>query len=255
MKNVLLIIVIGIITVNSYSQSNCNIVKEYQKIFKIEKRQSGKREFLFKTVNKIDVNSCFSNLVNNNTMYISYLRTHFSDNSNYEKLMTINDSILLQKEFVKSLQKDKKFNNKLTKNRLNQFSSTLDTVSMNELLNIAIKYFSIIKVNNNGRYSGKVCAGINGIKMTEKERKPQVEAFCFSTILNNYQGRKFNMYNEFVNGIKELYKINLGVDKEDNLIRAQGAMYMFMRNNKTLKELLLYEYEKKKKYLPFVLKM
>ena len=63
------------------------------------------------------------------------------------------------------------------------------------------------------------------------------------------------MYNEFVKGIKELYKINLGIENDDRLLRAQGAMYMFMRNNEILKELLLFEYENKKEYLPFVLNM
>ena len=71
--------------------------------------------------------------------------------------------------------------------------------------------------------------------------------------MNNYQGEQFNMYNELVKGIKELYKINLGTENDDRLLRAQGAMYMFMRNNDNLKELLLVEYEKKKKYLPFVI--
>ena len=54
------------------------------------------------------------------------------------------------------------------------------------------------------------------------------------------------MYNEFVKGIKELYKINLGVDDDERLLRAQGAMYIIMRNNDALKELLLFEYEQKK---------
>ena len=98
-----------------------------------------------------------------------------------------------------------------------------------------------------------MCTGINGLKQTEKERRPQIEAFCFTTIFNNYRGEQFNMYDEFVKGIKELYKINLGIDDNDKLLRAQGAMYMFMRNNENLKELLILEYKKKKEYLPFIL--
>jgi hypothetical protein len=258
MKRLLLILTIGLITVNLFSQTDCNIEKEYQQIFKIEKKKYGKREYLIKTINKIDTNSCFSDLINNNGQYIDYLLTHFSDNSNYEKLMAINDTIELQNEFIKSLEKDSVFNsemNKLTKKITDNSNYIPDTISMNELLNIAVKYFSIIKINKDGYYVGKVCTGINGIKQTEKERRPQVEAFCFTTIFNNYQGEQFNMYNEFVKGIKELYKINLGIENDERLLRAQGAMYMFMRNNEVLKKLLLFEYENKKKYLPFVLNM
>lgn len=186
------------------------------------------------------------------------MQTHFSDNSNDEKLMAITDTGELQNEFIKSLENDSKFNsvmNKLTNKVTDKSNYIPDTVSVDELLNIAAKYFAIIKINKDGNYVGKVCTGINGLKQTEKERKPQIEAFCFSTILNNFQGEQFNMYNEFVKGIKELYKINLGIENNDKLLRAQGAMYMFMRNNETLKELLLFEYENKKEYLPFVLKM
>jgi len=258
MKQLLFILTIGLITVNSYSQNNCNIVKEYQKIFKIEKQKYGEGEYLIKSINKIDTNSCFSDLVNNYGQYIDYLLTNFSDNSNYEKLISISDTIELKNEFIKSLKNDSVFNRemrKLTKKITDETNYTPDTISMNGLLNIAVKYFSIIKINKDGYYVGKVCTGINGLKQTESERNPQIEAFCFTTILNNYQGEQFNVYNEFVKGIKELYKINLGIEKDERLLRAQGAMYMFMRSNEPLKKLLLYEYEDKKEYLPFVLKM
>lgn len=257
MKRLLLILTIGLIAVNAFSQAGSHIKDEYGKIFKIKKGKYKEREYLIKTINKIDTNSYFSDLVNNNKQYIDYLLTNFSDNSNYEKLIAINDTIKLQNEFIKLLEKDSVFNvvmDKLTKKISNKSNYTPDTISMDRLLNTAVKYFSIIKINDDGYYVGKVCAGINGLKQTEKVRKPQIEAFCFATILNNYQGEQFNMNNEFIKGIKELYKINLGVENEERLLRAQGAMYMFMRNNDHFKELLLVEYENKKEYLPFVLK-
>jgi hypothetical protein len=258
MKQLLLILAIGLITANSYGQNSCNIVEEYQKIFKIEMKKYGETEFLMTTVNKIDTGSCFSDLINNNGQYIGYLLKYFSDNSNYENLKTINDSIEIQNKFIKTLETDSAFNsvmNKLTEKITDKSHFISDTISSDELLNIAVKYFSITKITEDGNYGGKVCSGNNGIKQTEKQRKPHIEAFCFTTIFNNLKGDRFNMYNEFVNGIKELYEINLGIENEERLLRAQGAMYMFMRNNEKLKELLLFEYENKKEYLPFVLKM
>lgn len=258
MKQLFLILSIGLIAGSLFSQTDCHIEKEYRKIFKIQKMKYGESEFLMMTVNKLDDNSCFADLVNNNGQYIDYLRTHFSDHSNYEKLMAISDTIELQDEFIKSLENDSVFNsemNKLTGKITNASNYIPDTVSMNALLNIAVKYFSIIEINEDGHYAGKVCSGINGLEQTEKERKPHIEAFCFVAIMNNYQGEKFNMYDEFVKGIQELYMINLGIDNEDRLLRAQGAMYMFMRNNEKLRELLLHEYENKKEYLPFVLRV
>jgi hypothetical protein len=258
MKRLLLILTIGLISVNSFSQNECKIEEQYQNIFKIEKKKYKEREYLIKTVNILDSNSCFSDLINNNGQYIDYLRTNFADNSNYKELMEITDTIELQNEFIKALESDSTFNNamnKLTEKITDESQFIPDTVSMDKLLNIAVKFFSIINITKEGYYSGKVCTGINGLEQTEKERKPQIEAFCFTTIMNNYQGEQFNMYNEFVKGIKELYKINLGIENDDRLLRAQGAMYMFMRNNDKLRELLIIEYENKIEYLPFVLKI
>ena len=64
---------------------------------------------------------------------------------------------------------------------------------------------------------------------------------------------EFNMYNEFVKGIKELYKVNLGTNNEEKLLRAQGAIFLLMRNNEVLKRMLKAEYDNQKEYLPFVL--
>lgn len=61
------------------------------------------------------------------------------------------------------------------------------------------------------------------------------------------------MYNEFVAAIKELYRQDLGVDRDERLLRAQGAMFSLMRNNAQLRVMLISEYEKRKDYLPFVI--
>lgn len=61
------------------------------------------------------------------------------------------------------------------------------------------------------------------------------------------------MYNEFVKAIKELYKVNLGIDRNEKLLRAQGAMFLLMRNNENLRMMLKEEYDQQKEYLPFVL--
>ena len=171
-------------------------------------------------------------------------------------MMNITDSVKLQETFIEHLENDSLFNDVMCGLNLKLSGSTdfiADTFCMNDLLNIAVKFFSIIKINDDGNYIGKVCSGINGIEQTESQRLPHLEAFCFTSILTNYQSHEFNMYEEFVCGIKELNTINLGVVTNDKLLRAQGAMYMFMKNNKRLRELLLSEFNIRKAYLPFVL--
>jgi len=103
-------------------------------------------------------------------------------------------------------------------------------------------------------YVGKVCAGLNDIETTEKARNPFIEAFCFSSISKHYNSEEFSMYNEFVNAIKELYNVNLGIDNDEKLLRAQGAMYFLMRANENLRKMLASEYHRNKELLPFVIK-
>jgi hypothetical protein len=246
-----------VISFTTKGQTDVSIKGEYSEMFSIERMKYGEREFLFKGVNEIDTSSQFSSLINNNVEYLDYLLTHFSDNSDYEELLSISDSILLQNEFIKTLTHDSAFNKIMERfsERVNNAGNFIpDTISLRDLLNVAVKFFSITKINEEGYYVGKVCSGINGIKQTESKRNPQLEAFCFATVLNNYQSEEYNMYNEFVKGIKELYEINLGIEDSERLLRAQGAMFLIMKKNVRLKELLLYEFDRKKEFLSFVLK-
>lgn len=66
------------------------------------------------------------------------------------------------------------------------------------------------------------------------------------------QGGDFNIYEEFINVVKELYLVNLGIDDNENLLRAQGATFMLMRNNENLRKMLKADYENQKEFLPFV---
>lgn len=250
------ILLILFIAVTSYSHPYCNIQQEYHKIFKISKHKYQEREYLLKDINKLDSSSCFADLVNNNEQYFDYLLNHFSNNSNYDALLSMDDSVARQNLFINSLENDSLFNsvmNKLTLMITNKEQFTPDTISMDELMDIAVKYFEINQIRDDGAYIGKICAGFNGIINTEGTRKPYLEAFCFSSIIKNYKNDKYNLYKEFVNGIQELYLINLGIDLKERLFRAQGAIYLFMFNNSTLRDLLIMEYKNKKQYLPFVL--
>jgi tricorn protease-like protein len=73
-------------------------------------------------------------------------------------------------------------------------------------------------------------------------------------IFSNFQSEENVVYDELVSGVKDVYKLNLGTDENEKLLRAQGAMYMYMRHNEKLKDLLIGEYMKREQNLTFVLK-
>lgn len=244
------------VNVSAQTANNCDLLSNYDKVFKVQIREFGDRKFTITSVNTLDEKHCLAKLVNENTQYLNYLLTHFSSPDQQQLSSLEKDTVQLQKTYIEQLRQDSVFNQVMQ-----AFSSRVraqeafqpDTVSIDQLLNIAVKFFNIKGINEEGHYEGKVCAGINGITETETNRKPQLEAFCFASILENYQGNEFNMHDAFVSAIHELYKLNIGIDENDRLLRAQGGMYFLMRNNEQLRKMLLAEYAKKKEYLPFVL--
>ena len=254
-KLILTTLILTLITIQGYGQKQCDIKTHYEDFISVEKSFYNEKSYLIKRVVETQKKSCFSELVNNNPMFIDYLLTNFSSNANYQNQLELTDSVVMRNTYFDDLRKDSLFNSIMTDlvNKTIDKKIPKDTISMDKLLNVAVKYFSIMRLTDEGHYVGKVCVGLNDIKKTESDRKPFIEAFSFSSILKHYQSEEYSMYDEFVKAIKELYKVNLGIDKNEKLLRAQGAMFLLMRNNENLKKMLKSEYEKQKEYLPFTL--
>lgn len=255
MKHFIFIAIITFFSIGMNGQNQCDITKHYEDFISIDRITHNEKDFLTKQVVETNKKSCVSELINNNIMFFDYLLTNFSSNSNDKNLLQINDSLSLRKNYFEGLKNDSLFNSIMNELMSKTFDKTIskDSLNMNQLLNIAVKYFSINRLSKEGYYVGKVCAGFNSIGSTEKIRKPFVEAFCFSSIFKHYINEEFNMYEEFVNAIKELNTINLGIEEGEKLLRAQGAMFVIMKNNDKLRKMLQVEYEKQKEYLPFIL--
>lgn len=254
-KHIFLSLILFLVSIQGHAQKPCEINTHYEEFISVSKSVFNERSFLIKKIIEVPEKSCFSGLVNNNLQFMDYLLTNFSSNANYKNLLEFKDSIALKNGFFADLRNDSLFTavmSELVSKTIDK-KVAKDSLSMDQLLNVAVKYFSIQKITDEGYYSGKVCVGLNDIKKTESDRKPFVEAFAFSSILKHYQSEEYNMYDEFVKVITELYKVNLGLDKTEKLLRAQGAVFLLMRNNDNLKKMLKSEYEKRKAFLPFVL--
>lgn len=237
------------------SQDTCDIRQYYQDFIKVQRETINGNDFLLKQIQETSRRSCISSFINANTDIAGYLLTNFSNNANQQEILKAQDSVALTELYFAQLAEDKTFDSVMTHwvKVCLEGKRNRDTIDMDDLLNIAVKYFSVLRINDANDYVGKVCVGLNDIKKTEAVRQPFVEAFCFASILKNYQGDTYSMYDAFVRALKELYVVNLGIDKSERLLRAQGAMYMLMRNSLPLQHMLLAEYEARKSALPFVL--
>lgn len=239
----------------SWGQEKCDITNHFGNFMTVEKKTFNDRDFLRKKVVETENSSCYSALIDNHIQFVDYLLTHFSSKDNYQQLLNVEDSLELRRQFLTGLKNDSLFTHVMTEFVEKAAAEQLakDTVSMDDLLSVAVKFFSITKINEKGHYSVKVCTGRNEIESTEKVRKPFVEAFAFTSIMEHYRG-EYDLYGEFVQVVKKIYKVHLGIDEDERLLRAQGAMFLLMRENEPLREMLISEYEENKMDLPFVLK-
>jgi len=237
------------------AQSECRIYKHYGDFLKAEKITHGDQEFVHKSVVKVKTESCVEKLANNNMPHISYLLTHFINHEKYADLVSIEDSVELQAQFIQILRNDSFFNDLMSDfaDKTINKKANKDSVSIDFLINIAVKYFAILSINDEGNFLTRICTGFNLIDETEPERNPHIEAFAFSSIMKNLTNEDYNLYGDFVSFVKNIYTLNLGTEKNEKLLRAQGAIFMTMRENSKLKDMLINEYEKKQAYLPFKL--
>ncbi|SFC03380.1 hypothetical protein SAMN05421780_102340 [Flexibacter flexilis DSM 6793] len=238
-------------------QTTCDIKKQYGDFLRFNRYIEEKDTIIYKaTESTVNNKNCLSPLINQNPVFIDYLFQNFSKNTYYQLLKNEKDSSSIQKKGIVALQSDSLFGAVMTELLAKTADQQLpkDTVTFDGLLNIAVKYFSILRISDEGYYVAKICVGLNDIKKTESKRQPFVEAFCFSSIFNSIDNEEFDMQKEMAETLRELYALHLGVDKNERLLRAQGAAYMLLRRNEKLQKLLRKEYEAQKTLLPFVLK-
>jgi hypothetical protein len=253
------ILILGVaFSLQAFSQTKCDMQSHYGDFIKIKKGGYDNKEYLFPEAVRVDTQYCFADYVNNNLRHIGYFIDVFcSSRKHLNDLLKIEDSLALQSAFNTLLQEDSVFNAVMFELTAKVIDKTIpkDTITINDLLNITIKLFYVHNITEEGYYQSKICGGINGFAETEQERNPFLETFAWVSISKYYySGKEYDMYEEFANVMRDLYEINLGIDKEKRLLRARGAVYMQMFYNQKLRDMLLYEYEQKKEYLPFVLR-
>ncbi|GAB4129184.1 MAG: hypothetical protein OHK0045_00050 [Raineya sp.] len=234
----------------------CDAIKCFDEVFGISYFVLAGKKLPQKDLAKYTrVDNCLAKIVPNQS-FLKYLQEHFSKKIEFGWFSDYTDSLKTRKEYLDKLKQDKEFveliNNWVAKI---ENPKTKDTISFDELLGIAVKYFSL-NMNKDEKYTIKICSGINDILKTEATRKPFLEAFCFASIYESSVAKgQYDMSKEVATIAKELYKINLGVERQERILRAQGALYMLMRKNDALQKMLLSNYEKQKDKLPFILKM
>lgn len=237
-----------------HGQSECNFKSLYPSFLNVGVSEHKGETYFYTDIKEIREENCLKKYVNNNTLYFDYFIKNYRDLSKYRKFSKIKKSEVLQKAYFEDLNQDTLFGSVISDyvDKVVHQNQAKDTISLETLMDVAVKFFNITGVNPMGYYSVAICVGRNAIKSTLEKRYPHVEAFCFSAIYNGTEDANYKIFSVFQEAVKELYSLNLGVDKDEKLLRAQGAMFMLMKDNKTLHKLLLEEFEREKENLPFI---
>ncbi|NVK27421.1 MAG: hypothetical protein HWE14_05220 [Flavobacteriia bacterium] len=250
MKYSFLALLITCLLSSSLHGQDCNILSQLHEEIIVQKFTDEERDYSY-AVARLDMGRDFDcDILNQNVHAFNYIIPNLS--RGYDELLEDMDSMDRQAAFFEKFEQDTfryaalvEWNSKLNG------ESGKDTVTTRDVMNLAVKYFSIIGLTPEGYYRGKVCAGWTEIPVTESKRDLLLEAFAFSAVFEHSMPSEFDVIEEFKTGLRKLYQLELGTDPEEKLMRARGALYMAMLDSEVLLELLQSEYEERKETLPF----
>lgn len=253
-----IIILLAVLISNSHLLfSDCNIVNEFGKFVTAELNSYEGTLYLRTEIKVVDDDFPYVDIIRSNSGYFDYLLTNFSMVYPSENLSEKMDSATIRSQYLEYLRSDTIFTPLMCEfyNKSIVRSHSKDTINLSKLMNIAVKFFTLMDIDANGNFVAKICTGMNALSSTESNRNPHLEAFCFSSIIKDFMEPKANLGSIFENSIRDLYKINWGTDKNEKLLRAEGALFMLMSKNEKFINYLIGEYNTKSEMLPFVLKL
>ncbi len=254
MRALLHLVVFGLLLVTgqTYAQSKDNPLQNYSDFLEILFYESTP----YIKVKKIDATSSHAAVVNEQSSFWEFITTNYIARLDYDALQQIKDTTVVEKQVMHHMEQDTTFNHLVRTYQAKVIDHTQpkDTVTIDNILNVAVKFFNITGINTQGHYTGRICVGIHALPKTEKKRSPYLEAFAFDAIINHLTSETYPFYDDYKESIYNVYKLNLGTNDEEQLLRTQGAIFIQMFQSPQLKQLLLDEYERKKDILPFILK-
>lgn len=160
------------------------------------------------------------------------------------------------KNYRERLKKDTLFVSTLQKISINsnKHMEEKPVYSFDDVLDIATKFIKITKLDKDENYVLKICSGVSDIEETFVKRYAGIEAFCFVTIFNSYVSGDEILKNEIYNEFYKIVPLSMGIDKQERVLRAQGALTVLIFQNPKFIQIIKDGYEANKELLPFAIK-
>lgn len=126
--------------------------------------------------------------------------------------------------------------------------------TINEMMNVASRFFYCDKVNSDTSVEAHVCIGLNGIKDVKWKRDyTLLEAFCYEGIFNDFDKNTSEIWESFSkNKMKICAENKKNINSlNDFLLIVREQLIESMKEDKILKQELLNYYDLNKKNLSF----
>lgn len=242
-----------------------DIVKDYGKMFTAKVATAGEQKVVNKSLKKLPDSHFLAGLVNTNPRMVDYLVKNYAavDETKLNELTA--DPAALDKFYVEALKKDTAFTEVFMdlaghylaskKHQIKGATLEKDTLTMDQLTNIASKFFHADAVRPDGNIGWKIGAGITGMAEMQEVKHPIAEAFCYTAVVENYPKAASGIQTDFSTGAAQVQgeqKVVAGSIADTTLVAVRKGVNTFMSKSEALKKVLAEEYEKKKDMLNFV---
>ena len=167
------------------------------------------------------------------------------------------DTIKLKHKYLKKFSRDKaltRYFQKTMKPIVDSNAKINLNYSIDELMEIASKFFYCDKVQPDSSVQAHICIGLNGIKEANwKKDYILLEAFCYEAIfddLNEENSPVWNAFEQIIGETEQKHK-SLFISSEEYLEKVKLEVFEQMKTSEILKLELLAYYQFHKVNLPF----
>ena len=228
-----------------------------QFIVAIEKAGFNDRTYIDKKVVIPTEDTTLGRFVEQNLGFIELLKTNYTTITS-DEFAGIKETAVLQEKYIAALKKDELFNQYFLPFichfynsegiEIVGFDAKKKAFSIDEVMDIIVKYFEVTSVDSRGNFKTRIGISEDGLVSTLDKRHPLLEVYCLH-IIKAYQ---YKAYQAMEKGKRVMKKLQLGLNENDKLKRAQGVLYAIVSQDEAFRAVILDDYNSKKLSLPFL---
>lgn len=234
------------------------VKKEIPNIFHISVKGTGDEKYFVAEAAKLPINNILAELVGTNRFFFDYIIKNMPDYTDMNQLLS--DSTMLQAEFYHRLDTNSQFTELMTfvidgflkskGGKVKNYTGEKEEMLSEQLMSIAVRFFEPFRYDESGKLVSNICTNVTTFKDFTGYRNYAAEALCYQAILLEGYNRKHNLTNNYAKLINQLSLFNFSDNETTRIYRLQGALWVALYNDSSLKGTILDEYKRTQGWVP-----